>query len=85
MLARSDEENRRRLARALTELGVRINGAITADDLIGNTQWETDAGPIDVLITATGPDETIFMYADVQPLDRVHTWRRTDDHRCFAR
>ena len=57
----------------MTELGARIDGAITADDLIGNTQWETAAGPIDVLITSTGPDETIFMYADVQPRSIVFT------------
>lgn len=73
VLARSDEENRRRLAGALTELGARIDGVITADDLVGNSQWDTDAGPIDVLITATGPGETIFMYADVQPRSIVFT------------
>ena len=73
VLARSDEDNRRRLAGASIELGARADGAIMADDLIGNTQWDTDAGPIDVLITATGPNETIVMYADVQPRSIVFT------------
>ena len=73
VMARSDEGNRRRLAAALTELGARADGAVTADDLIGNTQWETGAGPIDVVITATGPDETVFMYADIQPRSVVYT------------
>jgi hypothetical protein len=41
--------------------------SITAEELIGNTQWDTNAGPIDVLIAATGPNETFLMYADIQP------------------
>ena len=40
------------------------NGAVSdhpidADDFVGSTQWETDAGEVDVLVTATGPHETI--------------------------
>lgn len=67
VLALSDQDNRQRLASALSELGAIADGGITADDLTGNTQWDTDAGPIDVLITATGPNDTTFMYADIQP------------------
>jgi hypothetical protein len=73
VMARSDEDNRHRLAAALTELGARVDGVITAEDLVGNTQWDTDAGPLDVLITATGPNETFLMYADIQPRSIVFT------------
>ena len=73
VLARSDDDNRRCLAAALTELGARLDGVITADDLVGNTQWDTDAGPVDVLLTATGPNETFFVYADIQPHSIVFT------------
>jgi hypothetical protein len=76
VMARSDQDNRRRLASALTELGAVVDSVITADDLVGNTQWDTDAGPIDVLITATGPNDTIFMYADIQPGSIVFTLGR---------
>ena len=67
MLIRSDRHNRRRLAEALTDLGAVSDHPIDADDFVGNTQWKTDAGDVDVLVTATGPDETILMYADIEP------------------
>ena len=67
VLVRADRQNRRRLAEALTDLGVVSDHPLDADDFAGNTQWETDAGPVDVLVTATGPDETILVYADIEP------------------
>jgi hypothetical protein len=67
VLIRSDLENRDRLARALTDLGAVSDHPINAQDFAGNTQWETDAGAVDVLVTATGPAETIFVYADIEP------------------
>lgn len=63
LLVRSDEDNRIRLAAALTELGA--GHAITAADCTGNTQWDTDAGPVDIWVTAAGPNETIFIYSDI--------------------
>ena len=71
LLVQDDVENRSRLAAALTELHavpVRTDDrrAITGDDFVkGGTQWETDAGPVDILVSATGPGETIFVYADI--------------------
>jgi hypothetical protein len=34
--------------------------------MVGSTQWETDAGDVDILISATGPDETIIVYSDIE-------------------
>jgi hypothetical protein len=65
LLVRADEENRSRLADALRELGA--GDEITAADLVGNSQWETVAGPLDVLVAAAGPNESIVVYADVLP------------------
>ena len=62
-LVRADEENRTRLAAALRELGV--GDDVMADDLVGNSQWDTTAGPVDILVTAAGPNETIFVYTDI--------------------
>lgn len=67
VLIRSDRHNRLRLAEALTDLGAVSDHPIDADDFVGNTQWETDAGDVDVLVTTTGPDETIIVYADIEP------------------
>jgi hypothetical protein len=40
---------------------------ITGEDLaIGSTQWDTDAGPIDVLVTAAGPNDSIVVYEDIE-------------------
>lgn len=66
VLVRADAENRLRLAAALNDLGVTADRAVTADDFDGNTQWETGAGPVDVLLSATGPNETFFVYADIE-------------------
>ena len=62
LLIQSDQENRTRLAAALAELGT--DATISAADLATNTQWDTNAGHVDVLLTATGPNETFFIYAD---------------------
>ena len=40
---------------------------ISGEDLaIGSTQWDTDAGPIDVLVTAAGPNESIVVDEDIE-------------------
>jgi hypothetical protein len=67
VLIRDDQENLARLAAALTELGAVSDGPITAADFVGNTQWETNAGPVDVLVVAVGPNETVLLYADIEP------------------
>lgn len=67
----SYEENLDRVVAALTELGASSAGELTAADLDGNTQWNRPAGPIDVLLTATGPNDTFLVYADVQPASEL--------------
>ena len=71
VLVRSDQENLDRVVAALTELGASSAGELTAADLDGNTQWNRPAGPIDVLLTATGPNDTFLVYADVQPASEL--------------
>ena len=58
ILARDMDDNMDRLAAALNELGARSDLAPRADrhELRAmNTRWETDAGPVDVIVTAQGP------------------------------
>ena len=62
-IVQPDGENRDRLVAALRELGA--GNGVAADDLVGNSQWDTAAGPVDVLVTAVGPSETAFVYADL--------------------
>ena len=49
ILARDMDDNMDRLAAALNELGARHELRAM------NTRWETDAGPVDVIVTAQGP------------------------------
>ena len=73
VMARSDEDNRRRLAAALTELAAHEPTELSPPMTSSGTPSGRHAGPIDVVITATGPDETVFMYADIQPRSVVFT------------
>lgn len=72
LLIQDNAENRTRLAAAMTDLNAVVartvdRRPITGDDFTnGNTQWATDAGPVDILISAAGPQETIVVYADVE-------------------
>lgn len=72
LLIQDNAENRSRLAVAMTELSAvpaRTSDLrpITSDDFAeGNTQWDTEAGPIDVLISVTGPNESILIFADIE-------------------
>ena len=72
LLVDESADNLNRLAAALTDLGAVPSGTtdhrpITGADLgIASTQWDTDAGPIDVLVTATGPNESIVVYGDIE-------------------
>ncbi len=72
LLVQDVAENRSRLAAAMTELeavpaGTTDRRPISGDDFAeGNTQWDTEAGPIDILVTAAGPNETFIVYADIE-------------------
>lgn len=39
--------------------------AVTVGDLEINTQWETQSGPLDILLTAVGPNETVITFTDL--------------------
>lgn len=64
--------NRERLAAAMNDLNAVPFGSgdrrtIIGDDFMrGSTQWHTDAGDVAILITATGPNESIIVYADIE-------------------
>jgi sugar phosphate isomerase/epimerase len=64
MMVRSSLENLERIISALAELGADV-AAVTVGDLEINTQWETQSGPLDILLTAVGPNETVITFADL--------------------
>ncbi len=72
LLVQPDADNRDRLARAMNALNARpartsdVRVLIGEDFEGGNSQWDTDAGPVDILITATGPNESIIAYSDIR-------------------
>jgi hypothetical protein len=72
LLVQETNDNLGRLATALSELGAVPLGTtdrrpLTADDLgVGSTQWETDAGPVDVLVTAAWTNGSIVAYSDIE-------------------
>ena len=64
MMVRSSRENLERILSALAELGADVSTATIAD-LEVNTQWETSSGPLDILLTAVGPSETVITFLDL--------------------
>ena len=64
MMVRSSRENLERIISALAELGADV-AAMTVGDLEINTQWETQSGPLDILLTAVGPNETVITFTDL--------------------
>ena len=64
MMVRSSRENLERILSALTELGADVSTA-TIGDLEVNTQWETQSGPLDILLAAVGPNETVITFAEL--------------------
>ena len=69
-LIRNSLENRYRVASALHQLGSRTpsGAAIDHEDLKNtNTLWTTSHGEVDILVTATGPDDTKLDYNDIRP------------------
>jgi predicted nucleotidyltransferase len=61
-----------RRAAALTELGAVPLGTDDRRAILGtelqaaSTQWDTDAGPVDVLVTAAWSNESIVVYSDIE-------------------
>jgi predicted nucleotidyltransferase len=72
VLAERTAENLDRLASALTELravplGTEDQRPITGEELgVASTQWSTDAGPVDVLVTAAWTNDSFVMYAAIE-------------------
>ncbi len=72
VLVQDSMDNFAQLAAALMELGARPartsdRRPITAEDLaIANTQWDTDAGALDVLVSAAWPHDSTVVYADIR-------------------
>ncbi len=55
---------------ALNELGAEVGG-ITIDDIGVNTQWDTPSGPIDILLTALGPNETVITFSELDRYSKL--------------
>ena len=58
-------DNLERVAAALVELGADIDRELSTSDLIVNTQWRTQSGPIDILLSAAGPNETEITFREL--------------------
>lgn len=67
MMVQRSQENLHRIVAALIELGVDLDRELVIGDLAVNTQWRTSSGPIDILLSAIGPNETEITF---QELDR---------------
>jgi hypothetical protein len=65
LMVRSGHDNFERIVTALIELGADIDRELTAADLVVNSQWQTAAGPIDILLTAAGPNETEITFREL--------------------
>ena len=65
VMVRGSSENLSRIIAALTELGVDVEGPIDLNDLELNTQWRTQSGPIDILLSAVGPNETEITFREL--------------------
>jgi hypothetical protein len=72
LLVQNSDANLGRLAAALTQLGAVPLGTTDRRPIIGSelsaasTQWDTDAGPVDVLVTAAWTNESIVVYGDIE-------------------
>lgn len=64
MMVQSSHENAHRILSALGELGADVDGLKTGD-VAANTQWNTPSGPIDILLTALGPNETVITFSEL--------------------
>lgn len=66
LMVQPDPANLERIAAALIELGAAIDRVLTGADLVVNTQWQTASGPIDILLSAIGPNETEIAFRELQ-------------------
>ena len=64
MMVRGSSENLSRIIAALTD-GVDVEGPIDPNDLELNTRWRTQSGPIDILFSAVGPNETEITFREL--------------------
>lgn len=92
LLVHDGADNLDRLAAALTELGAVAIGSsgpapISGADLaIASTQWDTQAGPVDVLITVAWTKESIVVYTEPRTwLYRDRRGAGRHDAGCVAR
>jgi hypothetical protein len=65
LMVSDGERNLERIVGALVELGVDVDGEVGVSDLLVNTQWRTPSGPIDILISAVGPNETVITFREL--------------------
>ena len=65
LMVESNLDNLTRIVAALVELGADIDRDLIAEDLLGNTQWQTMSGPIDILLAAAGPNETEITFREL--------------------
>lgn len=65
LMVQSNLANLTRIVAALVELGADIDCDLIAEDLLANTQWQTMSGPIDILVTAAGPNETEITFREL--------------------
>lgn len=72
LLVQNSAANLGCLAAALTQLGAVPLGTTDRRPILGaelsaaSTQWDTDAGPVDVLVTAAWTNESIVVYDDIE-------------------
>ena len=71
LMVRDSNENLERIVGALVELDVDVDGEVGVSDLLVNTQWRTPSGPIDILISAVGPNETAITFLELDRYSRV--------------
>jgi hypothetical protein len=65
MMVQSGRANLERIVAALRELGVEIDRQLGVEDLTVNTQWRTSGGPIDILLSAVGPNDTEITFREL--------------------
>jgi hypothetical protein len=70
VMVQASSENAQRILSALGELGADIDG-LTIGDVVANTQWDTPSGPIDILLTALGPNETVITFSELDRFSEV--------------
>ncbi len=65
MMVQATLENIQRVVAALIELGVTVDRELDVADFASNTQWSTSSGPVDILLSAVGPNETEITFREL--------------------